>query len=166
YMDPGNWATDIEGGSRFHYDLLWVILASNLIAILLQILSSRLGVVTGRDLPQLCRERFSKPTAIFFWIVAEVAIVACDLAEVLGSAIAFNLLFHIPLLAAVFITALDVLVILILQNRGARPIEAVILTLIGTMSVCYLYEIYLAHPAWGSIGHGLITPRLDGNSLY
>src|ERR1700756_4999740 len=87
YMDPGNWATDIEGGSRFHYDLLWVIFASNLVAILLQILSSRLGVVTGRDLPQMCRERFSKPTAIFFWVIAEVAIVACDLAEVLGSAI-------------------------------------------------------------------------------
>ncbi len=166
YMDPGNWATDIEGGSRFHYELLWVILASNLIAILLQILSSRLGVVTGRDLPQLCRERFSKPAAIFFWVIAEIAIVACDLAEVLGSAIAFNLLFHIPLLPAVLITALDVLIILVLQSRGARPIEAVILTLIGTMSVCYLFEIYLAHPAWGGIAHGLITPTLSNDSLY
>ncbi len=166
YMDPGNWATDIEGGSRFHYDLLWVILASNLVAILLQILSSRLGVVTGRDLPQMCRERFSKPAAIFFWIIAEVAIVACDLAEVLGSAIAFNLLFHIPLLPAVLITAFDVLIILLLQSKGARLIEAVILALIATMSLSYLYEIYLSHPAWGAIGHGLVTPTLTSGSLY
>ncbi len=166
YMDPGNWATDIEGGSRFHYQLLWVILASNLIAILLQILSSRLGVVTGRDLPQMCRERFSKPAAIFNWLIAEVAIVACDLAEVLGSAIALNLLFHIPLLPAVLITALDVLFILLLQSKGVRLIEAVILTLIGTMSVCYLFEIYLSHPAWGLIGQGLVTPTLSNGSLY
>ena len=166
YMDPGNWATDIEAGSRFHYDLLWVILASNLVAILLQVLSSRLGVVTGRDLPQICRERFSKPAAVFFWIIAEVAIVACDLAEVLGSAIAFNLLFHIPLLPAVLITALDVLVILLLQSRGVRLLEAVILTLIATMGFSYLFEIYLSHPAWGGIAHGLVTPTLTNGSLY
>ena len=166
YMDPGNWATDIEGGSRFHYQLLWVILASNLIAILLQILSSRLGVVTGRDLPQLCRERFSKPTAIFFWIVAEIAIVACDLAEVLGSAIAINLLFHIPLLPAVLITSLDVLLILILQSRGVRLLEAVILALIGTMSVCYFIEIWLAKPTWAGIAHGIVTPTLSHDSLF
>jgi len=166
YMDPGNWATDIEGGSRFHYDLLWVILASNLVAILLQILSSRLGVVTGRDLPQMCRERFSRPVAIFFWVVAELAIVACDLAEVLGSAIAINLLFHIALLPAVLITAFDVLIILLLQRRGVRLLEAVILALIGTMSVCYLFEIYLSHPVWSQIGHGLVTPTLTNDSLY
>ena len=166
YMDPGNWATDIEGGSRFHYDLLWVILASNLIAILLQILSSRLGVVTGRDLPQLCRDKFSKPTAIFFWIVAEVAIVACDLAEVLGSAIAINLLFHIALLPAVLITAFDVLLILLLQSRGMRLLEAVILTLIATMGICYLIEISLSHPAWPLIAKGLVTPKLTNDSLY
>jgi len=166
YMDPGNWATDIEGGSRFHYDLLWVILASNLVAILLQILSSRLGVVTGRDLPQMCRERFSKPTAIFFWVIAEIAIVACDLAEVLGSAIAFNLLFHIPLMPAVLITALDVLVILLLQSRGVRLLEAVILTLIATMGFCYLFEIVLSHPQLTPILHGLVTPTLTNGSLY
>ncbi|HEY3875019.1 MAG TPA: Nramp family divalent metal transporter, partial [Candidatus Kapabacteria bacterium] len=166
YMDPGNWATDIEGGSRFHYDLLWVILASNLIAILLQILSSRLGVVTGRDLPQLCRERFSKPTAIFFWVVAEIAIIACDLAEVLGSAIAINLLFHIALFPAVLITAFDVLLILVLQSRGVRLLEAVILALIGTMSICYLIEMWLAHPAWAAVAHGIVTPRLTNGSLY
>ncbi len=166
YMDPGNWATDIEGGSRFHYDLLWVILASNLVAILLQILSSRLGVVTGRDLPQLCREQFSKPVSIFFWFFAEIAIIACDLAEVLGSAIAINLLFHIALFPAVLITALDVLLILVLQNRGVRLLEAVILALIGTMSVCYLFELYLAHPVWPSIAQGLVTPKLTKGSLY
>ena len=166
YMDPGNWATDIEGGSRFHYDLLWVILASNLVAILLQILSSRLGVVTGRDLPQLCREQFSKPTAIFFWAVAEIAIVACDLAEVLGSAIAINLLFHISLLPAVLITALDVLLILVLQSRGVRLLEAVILSLIGTMSICYIIEMWLAHPSIAPIAHGIVTPRLTNGSLY
>jgi manganese transport protein len=166
YMDPGNWATDIEGGSRFHYDLLWVILASNLVAILLQILSSRLGVVTGRDLPQMCRERFSKPTAIFFWIIAEVAIIACDLAEVLGSAIALNLLFHIALLPAVLITALDVLIILLLQSRGVRLLEAVILALIATMGFCYLFEIVLSHPQLLPIVHGLVTPRLPNGSLY
>jgi len=166
YMDPGNWATDIEGGSRFHYDLLWVILASNLIAILLQILSSRLGVVTGRDLPQLCRDKFSKPTAIFFWIIAEVAIVACDLAEVLGSAIAINLLFHIALLPAVLITALDVLLILLLQSRGIRLLEAIILTLIATMGFCYLFEIVLSHPQLSPIVHGLVTPTLTNGSLY
>src|ERR1700730_13259940 len=118
YMDPGNWATDIEGGSRFHYDLLWVILVSNLLAILLQVLSARLGLATGRDLPQLCRDRYSKPVAIGFWILAEIAIAACDLAEVLGSAIAINLLFHIDLLPAVLITGLDVLLLLALQTKG------------------------------------------------
>ena len=166
YMDPGNWATDIEGGSRFHYDLLWVILASNLVAILLQILSSRLGVVTGRDLPQLCRDHFSRRTAIFFWFFAEIAIVACDLAEVLGSAIAINLLFHIALLPAVLITGFDVLLLLLLQNRGYRLMEAVILTLIATMGFCYLFEIYLSHPAWPQIAHGLVTPTLSHGSLY
>lgn len=166
YMDPGNWATDIEGGSRFRYALLWVILASNLIAILLQALSARLGLVTGRDLPQLCRESYRKPVAVVFWLLAEVAIAACDLAEVLGSAIALNLLFHIPLLAAVLVTALDVLLLLALQSRGVRILEAVILTLIGTMGLCYVVEIILARPDWVSIGYGLVTPRLSDQSLY
>ncbi len=166
YMDPGNWATDIEGGSRFHYDLLWVILASNLVAILLQALSSRLGVVTGRDLPQMCRQRFSKPVAIALWVVAEIAIAACDLAEVLGSAIALNLLFHIPLLPAVFITALDVLLLLALHNRGVRMLEAVIVTLISTIAVCYLVELVLARPDWIGITHGMVTPKLTNGSLY
>jgi manganese transport protein len=166
YMDPGNWATDIEGGSRFHYDLLWVILASNLIAILLQVLAARLGLATGRDLPQLCRDRYSKPVAIAFWVLAEIAIIACDLAEVLGSAIAINLLFHIALLPAVLITGFDVLLLLALQARGVRVLEAVIVTLITTMGICYLIEIFLARPEWAAVAHGLITPKLSNDSLY
>jgi len=166
YMDPGNWATDIEGGSRFHYDLLWVILVSNLLAILLQILSARLGLATGRDLPQLCRDRFKKPVAIGFWVLAEIAIAACDLAEVLGSAIAINLLFHIDLLPAVLITGFDVLLLLALQSKGVRALEAVIVTLITTMGICYLIEMVLAHPQLAAVTHGLITPKLSNESLY
>jgi len=166
YMDPGNWATDIEGGSRFHYDLLWVILVSNLLAILLQVLSARLGLATGRDLPQLCRDRYSKPVAIGFWILAEIAIAACDLAEVLGSAIAINLLFHIDLLPAVLITGFDVLLLLALQSKGVRALEAVIVTLITTMGICYLIEMVLAHPQMAAVVHGIITPKLSNDSLY
>ena len=166
YMDPGNWATDIEGGSRFRYQLLWVILASNLVAVLLQTLSARLGLVTGRDLPQMCRESFPRPVVVIFWLLAEVAIAACDLAEVLGGAIALNLLFHVPLLAAVLLTAFDVLLLLLLQSRGMRLLEAIILTLIGTIGICYVVEIFLARPDWGGIGRGLVTPRLGRDSLF
>ena len=165
YMDPGNWATDIEGGSRFRYQLLWVILASNFIALLLQTLSARLGLVTGRDLPQMCRETFKKPVAIMLWLLAEVAIAACDLAEVLGSAIALNLLFHVPLLLGVLLTAFDVLLLLALQSRGMRLLEALILTLVGTMGLCYIVEIFLAKPDWTGIAQGLATPRLNPESL-
>src|SRR5512142_2910637 len=118
YMDPGNWATDLVGGSRFGYTLLSVILLSNLMAVLLQGLSSKLGIVTGRDLAQACRDHYSKPVAVMLWLMCEIAIAACDLAEVIGSAIALNLLFHIPLAIGVFITAMDVLLLLYLQNRG------------------------------------------------
>jgi manganese transport protein len=165
-MDPGNWATDIEGGSRFHYQLLWVILASNLIAILLQILSVRLGLVTGKDLAQLSRERYGKRASIFFWIIAEIAIAACDLAEVLGSAIAINLLFNIALLPAVLITSLDVLLILALQSRGFRLLEAVIVSLITTMGVCYIIEIVLSRPDILGIAQGIVVPKLSNESLY
>ncbi len=165
YMDPGNWATDIEGGSRFRYQLLWVILASNFIALMLQTLSARLGLVTGRDLPQMCRESFKKPVAVMLWLLAEVAIAACDLAEVLGSAIALNLLFHVPLLIGVLLTALDVLLLLALQSRGMRLLEAIILTLVGTMAACYVVEILLAKPDWAGIAGGLVTPRLSRDSL-
>lgn len=166
YMDPGNWATDIEGGSRFRYQLLWVILASNLIAMLLQTLAARLGLVTGRDLAQTCRTHYKKPAVIALWLGAELAIAACDLAEVLGSAIALNLLFHIPLFWATLITALDVLLLLALQNYGMRLIEAIIVTLVATIAGCYVLEIFLAKPDLHGIVHGLTTPVLNQGNLF
>src|SRR5215472_548414 len=129
YMDPGNWATDLAAGSRYNYTLLSVIMVSNLMAIVLQSLAIKLGVVTGRDLAQACRDHFSRPVSFLLWAIAEVAIAACDLAEVIGSAIALNLLFHIPLLVGVCLTALDVLVILFLQQKGFRYLEVVVVTL-------------------------------------
>src|SRR6476660_4949871 len=126
YMDPGNWATDLEGGARFGYRLIWVLVMSNLMAILLQTLSARLGIVSGRDLAQACRETYPRGMTYVLWILGEVAIAACDLAEVLGAAIGLNLLFHIPLLVGVLITAADTLLILILQNYGIRKLEAFI----------------------------------------
>src|SRR3954471_18326621 len=124
YMDPGNWATDLAGGSKFGYTLLSVILLSNLMAVLLQGLASKLGIVTGRDLAQACRDHYSKPVGVVLWILCELAIAACDLAEVIGSAIALNLLFHIPLAYGVALTSLDVLILLFLQHRGFRLLEA------------------------------------------
>jgi manganese transport protein len=135
YMDPGNWATDLAGGSRYGYTLLFVIMVSNLMAILLQSLALKLGVATERDLAQACRESYSKPTAMALWLFAEIAIAACDLAEVVGSAIALQLLFHIPLVLGVILTGTDVLLILLLQNRGFRYLEALVITLIATISV-------------------------------
>src|ERR1051325_8134336 len=146
YMDPGNWATDLAGGSKYNYTLLSVVMLSNLMAVLLQALAIKLGVVTGRDLAQACRDYFSRPVAIGLWLLAEVAIAACDLAEVIGSAIALNLLFHIPLLWGVCITALDVLLILFLQQRGFRFLEALVLALIGTIGVCFGLEIIFSRP--------------------
>src|SRR5947199_133726 len=146
YMDPGNWATDLAGGSAYGYSLLSVILISNLMAILLQSLCARLGIVTGRDLAQACRDHYSKPVTIVLWLLCEVAICACDLAEVIGSAIALNLLFHIPLTWGVCITALDVLMILYLQNKGFRYIEALVVTLILTIGGCFLAEIIFSKP--------------------
>jgi manganese transport protein len=160
YMDPGNWATDIGGGSKFGYTLLSVILLSNLMAMLLQALSAKLGIVTGRDLAQACRESYSKPVAIGLWIVCEIAIAACDLAEVLGSAVALKLLFGLPLLAGVLITGLDVLIVLALQGRGFRLIEAFVVTLILTIAACFAYEIFYAKPLWREAAVGFI-PRLE-----
>src|SRR3954471_8273954 len=140
YMDPGNWATDLAGGARFGYTLLSVILISNFMAILLQHLSLKLGIVTGRDLAQACRDHYSKPAAIFLWLLCELAIAACDLAEVIGSAIALNLLFKIPLVVGVLITAMDVLAVLYLQNKGFRYIEALVVVLILTIGGCFLVE--------------------------
>src|SRR6266851_3647623 len=133
YMDPGNWATDLEGGARFGYALLSVILLSNVMAILLQSLSAKLGIVTGRDLAQACRDHYSKPASFSLWVGCEVAICACDLAEVLGSAIALKLLFHLPLLWGVCVTSLDVLAVMFLQHKGFRYIEALVITLILTI---------------------------------
>jgi manganese transport protein len=146
YMDPGNWATDLAGGSGFGYTLLSVILISNLMAILLQSLCVKLGVVTGRDLAQACRDHYSKPVSIMLWLLCEVAICACDLAEVIGSAIALNLLFHLPLVWGVCITALDVLAVMYLQNKGFRYIEALVIALILTIGACFLAEIIFSRP--------------------
>jgi manganese transport protein len=160
YMDPGNWATDLGGGAKFGYTLLSVILLSNLMAMLLQALSAKLGIVTGRDLAQACRESYSRPVSIALWIVCEIAIAACDLAEVLGSAVALKLLFGLPLLAGVIITALDVLIVLALQGRGFRLIEAFVITLIVSIAACFAYEIFFAQPLWREAAFGFI-PRLE-----
>jgi len=160
YMDPGNWATDLGGGSKFGYTLLSVILISNLMAMFLQALSAKLGIATGRDLAQACREHYSHRTSLFLWVVCEIAIAACDLAEVLGSAVALKLLFGLPLLAGVLITALDVLLILALQGRGFRLVEAFVVMLIATIALCFSYEIFFAHPLWREAAIGLL-PRAE-----
>ncbi len=161
YMDPGNWATDIAAGSKFGYGLLWVLVMSNLMAVLLQSFSARLGIVTGLDLAQACRAMFSRKVSWILWILAEIAIAACDLAEVLGSAIGLQLLFGMPLLLAVFVTALDTFVLLLLHHRGVRLMEAFILTLVLTIGACFAVEVFLARPRWGAMAGGLL-PSLPG----
>jgi manganese transport protein len=158
YMDPGNWATDLAGGSKYNYTLLSVIMLSNFMAILLQALAIKLGVATGRDLAQACRDHYSRPVALALWAVAEIAIAACDLAEVIGSAIALNLLFHIPLLWGVCLTGLDVLLILLLQQKGFRFIEALVISLIAAISLCFGWEILMSHPALAGLAHGFFVP--------
>src|SRR5258706_2178252 len=160
YMDPGNWATDIGGGSKFGYTLLSVILISNLMAMFLQAVSGKLGIATGRDLAEACREQYSRRTGLFLWVVCEIAIAACDLAEVLGSRVALKLLFGLPLLAGVLITALDVLIVLALQGRGFRLIEAFVITLIASIAACFAYEIFFAQPIWREAAVGFI-PRME-----
>ena len=154
YMDPGNWATDLAGGAKFGYSLLSVIMVSNLMAILLQHLCVKLGIATGRDLAQACRDHYSRPTVWFLWIICELAIAACDLAEVIGSAIALQLLFGIPLVWGCVITALDVMIVLLLQNRGFRYLEAVVITLIATIGTCFAIELWIAKPALGAVFAG------------
>ena len=169
YMDPGNWATDLAGGARFGYLLLSVILISNFMAILLQHLSLKLGIATGRDLAQACRDHYSRPVALALWVLCEVAIAACDLAEVIGSAIALNLLFGIPLLAGVLVTALDVFVVLMMQYRGFRYIEALVAMLITTIGACFAYELIASQPSLTGIAGGLIpAPQIVANpaALY
>ena len=160
YMDPGNWATDLAGGSRFGYTLLSVILISNLMAVLLQGLASKLGIVTGRDLAQACRDHYSTPVVWALWFLCEIAIAACDLAEVIGSAIALNLLFGIALPVGVAITALDVLLLLYLQNKGVRLLEALVITLVATVGICFGFELFLARPDMAGVLKGFI-PTAD-----
>jgi len=169
YMDPGNWATDLAGGARFGYTLLSVILLSNLMAILLQGLSAKLGIVTGRDLAQACRDHYSRPVSLALWVLCEIAIAACDLAEVIGSAIALNLLFGIPLPWGIAITALDVLVILYLQNRGFRLLEALVIALIATIAGCFLFEILISKPDAMGVLKGFVPSvsiLADPDKLY
>ena len=164
YMDPGNWATNIAGGSAFGYALLSVILMSNLMAILLQGLASKLGIVTGRDLAQACRDNFSPVTGFMLWLAAEIAIAATDLAEVIGTAIALNLLFGMPLALGVSITVFDVLLLLLLQNRGFRLVEALVITLVATVGICFVFELWLVEPDVGAVARGFIpTGRILGD---
>jgi manganese transport protein len=158
YMDPGNWATDLAGGSRYGYTLLFVVMASNLMAVLLQSLALKLGIATDRDLAQTCRDQYSQPASWTLWGLAEIAIIACDLAEVIGSAIALKLLLGIPLLIGVIITSLDVLLILLLQSRGFRYIEAIVITLIGTIVGLFCVQVVLSRPAWMQVFHHLFIP--------
>ena len=160
YMDPGNWATDLAGGSQFGYSLLSVILISNLMAVVLQGLACKLGIVTGRDLAQACRDHYSWPVAFGLWVLCEIAIAACDLAEVIGTAIALNLLFHIPLAWGVFMTALDVLLILYLQNKGFRLLEALVITLVMVVGLCFLFEIAVSKPDGAGVARGFM-PSID-----
>jgi manganese transport protein len=160
YMDPGNWATDLSGGAQFGYTLLCVILISNLMAILLQHLCVKLGVVTGRDLAQACRDHYSRPTVLLLWVLCELAIAACDLAEVVGSAIGLQLLFGIPLVWGCIITCLDVLAVLYLQNKGFRYVEALVLTLIATIGACFAAELFFAKPSLTGVVMGFV-PSLE-----
>ena len=160
YMDPGNWATDLAGGAQFGYTLLTVILISNLMAILLQHLALKLGVVSGRDLAQACRDHYSRPVSLGLWVLCELAIAACDLAEVIGSAIALNLLFGIPLIVGVVLTALDVLIILFLQNKGFRYIESIVAGLIFLIGGCFGYELIVSEPSINAILGGML-PKLE-----
>jgi len=162
YMDPGNWGTDLAGGSQFGYALLWVILASNLMAIFLQVLCARLGLVRGQDLAQACRDTYSKPTSVALWLLCEIAIIACDLAELVGAAVALNLLFGIPLVWGVLITGFDVLILLMLVNVGFRWLEAIVIALVTTIGACFAYSIFLAQPDWAAAAHGAFVPSLPG----
>ena len=161
YMDPGNWGTDLQGGAQYKYALLWVVALASLMAIFMQVISARLGVVTGKDLAQCCRDWYPAWSRWPNWLLSEVAIAACDLAEVLGSAVALNLMFHIPLLWAVIITGLDVLLLLGLRGAGIRTMEAIVVVLVATIAVCYFIELFVlpqTHPSFVEMGRALITP--------
>ena len=162
YVDPGNFATNIQGGAQFGYMLLWVILASNLMAMLIQTLSAKLGIATGRNLAEMCREQFPRPVVIGMWILMELVAMATDLAEFLGAALGFNLLFHIPLLAAALLTAITTFIILGLERRGFRPLEAVITALVGVIAFCYIIETILDRPDWSQVAFHSVVPQFAG----
>ena len=165
YMDPGNWATDLAGGARFGYTLLSVIMISNLMAILLQALAARLGIASGRDLAQACRDHYSPTTTFALWILCEIAIAACDLAEVLGAAIALNLLFGLPLMWGVCLTAFDVLIVLYLQNRGFRYVEALVVTLILLIAGSFAVELWLSQPTLAGVVRGFVPTSADPSAI-
>jgi manganese transport protein len=168
YMDPGNWGTDLQGGAQFKYGLLWVVGLASLMAIVLQIIAARVGIATGRDLAQCCYDWYPKWTRVPNWLLAEVAIIACDLAEVLGGAVALNMLFHIPIFWGVIITGLDVLLLLALQGLGMRMIEAVVLLLVATIGVCYFIEIFIlpqTQPSFLEMGREMFTPHLSSATM-
>jgi manganese transport protein len=168
YMDPGNWGTDLQGGAQFKYGLLWVVALASIMAIFLQVIAARLGVATGRDLAQCCYDWYPKWTRLPNWLLAEVAIIACDLAEVLGSAVALNLMFHIPILWAVIITGADVLLLLVLQRFGMRTIEAIVFLMVVTIGLCFFLEIFVlpeTKPDFLEMGRALVTPGLHSSTM-
>ncbi len=166
YMDPGNFATNIQAGAKYGYRLLWVVLLANLIAMLFQALSAKLGIVTGRNLAELCRDRFAKPVVFGMWGVSEIAAMATDLAEFLGGAVGLSLLFHMPLIVGMAITALVTYGILMFQDRGFRPVELIITSFVALIALCYLVEIFIAHVDWAAAGLGTVTPQIpDADAL-
>lgn len=166
YLDPGNWATDIEGGSRFGYKLLWVLIVANCMALLLQVLAARMGIVTRCHLAELCRDEYPRLANLTLWVMAEFAIIATDLTEVLGTAIGINLLFNIPLMVGVVLTALDTFLLLTAQSQGMRRVEQVIFVFLGLISVCFIIELFMSKPDIGKIATGIFVPRIDSQSLY
>lgn len=166
YLDPGNWATDIEGGSRFGYKLLWVLILANFMALLLQVLAARMGIITRCHLAELCRDEYPKAANLILWMMAELAIIATDLTEVLGTAIGINLLFHIPLIVGVVLTALDTFLLLTAQSQGMRRVEQVIFVFLGLISVCFVVELFMSKPDVGQVASGVLVPRIDAQSLY
>jgi manganese transport protein len=165
YIDPGNFATNIAAGAQFGYSLLWVVLLSNLMAMLLQYLSAKLGIATGENLPETIRERWPRPISLSLWIVAEIAAMATDLAEFLGGALGFNLLFHIPLFAAGLLTGATTLAILGLQRHGVRPLEAIIVSLVGVIAACYVVETLLGRPDWGQVAYHTVVPTVSSSTI-
>src|SRR6266571_5870368 len=162
YIDPGNFATNIQAGASFGYMLLWVIVASNLMAMLIQMLSAKLGIATGHNLAELCREHFPRPVVLGMWVLAEIVAIATDLAEFLGEALGFQLLFHIPLILGGILTAVVTFAILGLERYGFRPMEAVITTMVGVIAFCYVIETFLEKPPWGVIAYHAIIPQFSG----